>query len=118
MPLKFGNTVVQKVIYNGVNLDKVYFGSTLVFATPIVYSGGDGTALFGSKSFTYDDYYSQPYYRYHNDSYSSFNASTMTTSMGYRGGNGTVNGGGYIVTNKTFDISVFNTMTVVISHDK
>lgn len=115
MPLKYGQTVVQNVYYNGVNLSKVYYknGSAnpvLVFATPTIYNGGDGTSLFGTKSFVY---YMQRATNYVNNStYSTFTPSTMQgTVTRVTSGSSYHYGVCYIVGNDTFDISQYSTLT-------
>lgn len=115
MPLKYGQTVIQNVVYNGVTLRKVYFknGSAspvLVFATPTIYNGGNGTSLFGSKSFVY---YMQRAHNYNNSSvYSSFTPSTMQGSVSRAtSGSSYHYGVCYIVGNDTFDISQYSTLT-------
>ena len=53
MPIKFGNTTINKIIYNDTDLDKVYFkngdnAAVLVFFTPYAYNGSSFRGDFSS----------------------------------------------------------------------
>ena len=53
MPIKFGNTTIDKIIYNNTDLDKVYFkngnnAAVLVFFTPYAYNGQSFRGDFSS----------------------------------------------------------------------
>ena len=115
MPLIYGGTVVQNIIYNGTTLTKVYYKQgtndpVLVFATPTIYNGGSGTALFGQKSFVY---YLQRASTYMNNSnFSTFDSNTMYgTVTRSTSGSSYHYGVCVIVGSETFDISQYSTLT-------
>ena len=89
------------------------FGVTGTYLSPIVYNGGDGTALFGSKSFTYGFNGANGDYRRGYAYRGSFDTAAMTTSQYYDCSLNTCYGGGvWLVANKAFDISSFSSLTV------
>lgn len=116
MAFKYETTTLQQVIFNDTDLDKVYFkngnnAAVLVFAKPVVYNGGNGTSIFGSKSFAFRMSGGGTYY---NDQvYSNVNATNMTGATAYHSSVNTYQYGiGYFVSNKTFDISLYSNMTI------
>lgn len=46
MSLIYNGTTIQKIVYNNVDLDQVYYGSTLVWQKPIVYDGSKFGGIF------------------------------------------------------------------------
>ena len=46
MSLIYNGTTVQKIVYNNVDLDAVYYGSTLVWQKPAVYDGSKFGGIF------------------------------------------------------------------------
>ncbi len=111
MAIVYNGTTLQKIIYDGVDLDRVYYNGTLVFAKPIVYNGGDGTSLFGSKTYTFaikgtdGERVSPGGLAYANMNPLNGQATYDMALNTYK------YGGGIFMTNKTFNISLFNTLT-------
>ena len=82
-----------------------------MFAKPVVYNGGNGTAIFGGKSFAFGMSGGGAYYN--NQNYSNVNATNMTGVVAHDSAINTYRYGvGYFVANKTFDISLYNNMTI------
>lgn len=46
MSLIYNDTTIQKIVYNNVDLDQVYYGSTLVWQKPIIYDGSKFGGVF------------------------------------------------------------------------
>lgn len=107
MPLKYGSTTIEKVVYNGVDLNKVYFGSTLVFTKSKIFTGGNGSQIFDivhgytTNSSTYPD----------TNQYNQYDVSTMTATMRYEIHNLTYRGYADVRTKSTYDISLWSNAT-------
>lgn len=117
MAFKFGTTTLQQVIFNDTDLDKVYFkngdnAAVLVFAKPGIYSGGNGQAVFGGKSFAYGENKNGTYFN--NTNFSNVNATNMTGQALYSSSGPRV-GHGIFVANKTFDISLYSKLTFSVT---
>lgn len=117
MPLKYGQTVIQKAIYNNVELSKIYYkqgtnNPVLVFATPTVFGGGNGSSIFGVNCYALKG--SNREYEA-TQSYSNVSLSTMQCNVEWHGQTN-VQHYGYIrcVTLQNFDISLYQTATLTL----
>lgn len=105
MAIKYGNTTIQKIMYNGVDLDKVYYGNTIVFSKPTVYGGGNGTSLFSPTSFNSGTNWHQYDISYAN--LAQYDLTKMqATLQSTTSGAGTI----WFLTNKKFSIGLFNSI--------
>ena len=108
MPLVYGGTTVQEIIYNGVNLDKVYYGTTLVFTKAKIFGGGNGQSIFNITPG-----YKKGSASYSNDSaHANYDASNMTFNVRFKS-----SGSSYIYgwvesrTKTTYDITQYSNAT-------
>lgn len=88
------------------------FGVTGSYVSPYIYNGGDATALFGSKSFGFKINAGGDYGAAWGGLV-SYNTANMTGSFTFNNNLSTYNYGAcYLVANKAFDISNYNTLTL------
>lgn len=99
------NLIAQN-IRHGVSI----MGITGAYFSPTIYDGGDATALFGTKSFARTEHASGNYLL--PGGYATFDTSAMTATVHYAAVNTYTRGAVLFVSNKAFDISNFNTLTV------